>query len=427
MENPKYRIVDINTIRQRKKLNDYIFISSYEHSYSLCIQYMEKWFMSKFPEGFFADDPYIDNSHVFHESRELSKNILLSRGNPRCAIYPTIDDSFNRDNLDLHQFGLTNHFRFSRYEESFFKDAIHNSYLSLNMDMICMNFVFKAKFKTLSQQLDAFKYMKMAFRVGSTQGAYVSMDYIIPMDLMLSLAKDNGFEIKDKKIAKPLDFLYYLNSHSQLPILYKYRTVNGVNEFFLRIDEIYVHINSTDISRDDGERVGNLKENFMIEMNCTVRFPTTQYYVYHTDTTELQIIRKEEVNNFVPIFSIQHFDIPKTNSKGWDKYIMDEYEDEKGKPISIDFNSYFDGGDLGQIIQDHIKSMISPELFIDIQVYNATKNVHAVMNWETMIMSSNDIAIDPVSDIAIYLDLAYINNYKIKPASLEQNKNNVLG
>ena len=333
----RYTPVDINEMFKTKPLNSHLITPSLEFSYSLCIEYMKEWFLKRFNKDFFGKDRayvYVDGSHVFSEFNKLNKEQLLSRAEPNkgaLAIVATINDDFNREGIEDTMFGTDILVRRARHDDSFFKDKAHDRYASAQLTLINMNFTYKVRVETLAQQMDLFARMKQTFRVGYTWGEYIAMDYLIPMELILSMAIDAGFEVENGDVKNPIQFLNYINTYSLWPILYKHRGVNGLNEYFIRIPNMYVWINAKDISRDTGERIGHLNTRYNIEMNCEVRFPSAQYYVYHNTTRELSF-KPSEIDSFNEaafenVNAMRLFYIPQVNDKGWNSYLYTAYED----------------------------------------------------------------------------------------------------
>ena len=415
----RYKEVKFNTIRDRKMLNSHLITPSLEYSYSLCVEYMKNWFLKRFDKNFFGENYSniaVDESHIFSDFRALTKEQLIMRAAPEkgvLSIVPTIDDSFNRDNLEDAMYGVDMMVKRSRYEDSFFKDKAVNRYISSTLDLIFMNFTFKVRVESLAQQLDLFKRMKQTFRVGYTQGEYINMDYILPRELIVNIAKDNGFEVKDYDVVDTIGFLSYMNSHSQLPILYKHRNVNGRNEYFVRMEHMYVWLKASEITRDQGDRIGHLKTNYTIDMQCEVRFPSAQYYIYHTDNSELEAVPLGVVTGFAPVYSFDIFDIPDVNNKGWNSYLMSDYDDEENIKLNIEFEEFFKDTEIEKLIKHSLDIHVSPELFIDIHVFNDGVDHAVTMDWDTLVMNTIEPVTRNRSRIVIYMDLEYVNAHRV--------------
>lgn len=405
-----YVEIDIHKEYSRKLYRS-LCIASASSSYSLCIEYMKKWFLSKFNDDFFKSI-YVDGRHIMDESRKLSELQKLKRLKPSLAIIPNIDLNFDNEKIDSHPYGLEIYTTKGKFSDAFFNDTINDVYLGIGLEVNLLNFAFKVRLSTRSQQIDIHKYMKTAFRIGYTQGEYIDMDFHVPYSLMIQMAKDLGFEVVDDKIQNISEFISYLNKNSLLPFTYKFRCVNGKNEFFIRMSDIYIHIATPDINSDDGEQEGQLMTNFVIDMNATVRFPSPHYYSYYSKSYHEDIISGSPYydSNSSNSFVAKLPNIPKINSNQWPQYITTEYEDnDLDIPLSIDFADLFEG-DLKKII-DYTKYMnISPSIFMDINIYNNGDLIESTMDWNTLILTTNDKVINPISFIVLYCDLEYINN-----------------
>lgn len=418
----RYQKINFADITRRKMLNAHLITPSLEYSYSLCIEYMKHWFLKRFTKDFFGKDNmfvYVDESHVFGEYNRMNKEQLLSRQEPgkgALAIIPTLNDDFNRDQLEDAMFGVDMMLRRSRYEDSFFKDKAHDRYISMRSTLIEMDFTFRVRVETLAQQLDLFKGMKQTYRVGYTQGEYISMDFALPPELILSVAMDAGYEVKHGDIVDPISFLAYMNSNSQLPILYKFRPVNGHNEYFMRVPNMYIWIKSNTINRDQGDRINFMKHRYNIEMQCQVRFPAPHYYILHTEAKSLTAVATGEYEPSELTFEILHdmrqFVYPTVNDKGWNSYLYTDYVDDVGKPLTIDFKEVFVGTEIEAIIKHSLAIHVSPELFMDIHIYNDTKKQPITIDWENMIVTTKTNVESQTSNIIIFMDLNWLNNHR---------------
>lgn len=427
----RYRKVSSLNYEPRRMLNSFLITPSMEFSYSLCIEYMKSWFLKRFNKHFFGDNYefiYVDGSHVFDEFNLKDRQRLLMKAGPdqgALAIIPTIDDDFNREQLEDSFMGADIMVKRSRYQDSFFKDMKNDRYISTILTLISMNFVFKVRVETLAQQMDLFKRMKLMYRVGYTQGEYISMDYVLPRELMYSIALDAGYKIKNGEIENPIAFLSYLNRHSQLPILYKHRCVNGHNEFFTRMDNMYVWINAESISRDQGERLNSLTSKYTIEMNCKVRFPSAHYYIYHTAQKVLSANTGKDLEPsdsvFKTVYNLRQFYIPPTNPDGWNAYLYSEYEDDPNKILEIEFEDFFEGNEIARLIKHALEIHINPRRFIDIELYNDGEHLDYHIEWATLKLTTKEKAYLGDTYIVIYLDLEYLNNHKVEVDNIQNN------
>lgn len=402
-----------------KKLNSSVCVPSTMHSYSLATEYMKNWFLSKFTSNTFKSI-HIEGKHTLDDFKNLDSVLMLKRPKPSLTIIPLFSWDFNDDQIDSYAFGLNLYAQTGQFRRSFLTDPINNVYMGLGIETHLLQFQFRIRLETRAQQLDMYKYIKLACRVGFSEGKDVNLDFHVPYNIMLQIANDIGFEtINDNgkiRIRNISSFLNYLNSHSQLPFLYKHRTVNGNNEFFIRMHNMYVHIKSNDITADDGEREGQINTNYIIELNTEVRFPAPKMYAYYSSNEHsLSTVYSGNDsqagfdNNL--IFTFKGTDVPEVNSKNWLLYLTTSYDEEvvEGQVLTIDFNELFEG-DLDLVINKTLEELISPALFLDILLINNSKTITYKMDWETKILTTDSVVEHSNSFIALYCDLGYLNN-----------------
>ena len=422
-----YREIKIKNTTIEKQLNKNITVAPLHQSYALCIEYMKHWFLKKFDEDFFSWI-HVDGSHVFGDIMKYNRQEIMSHNSDDRAsltIIPTIDDDYNRDKLDQNLFGIDQFINTTKIDKSFFQDPINHRYIMMNMDMMLLNFTYKLKVPSRAMQLDVQKYMKLAFRTNLSESQDVDLDYVMPYPMMLFIAKDLGFEVKNDRICEPIKFLTYLNSRSYIPITYKRSNVNAREEYFVRVDHLPVRLLIKDVTKDDGNKYGHLSDDFGIEMQVEVRFPSMQLFIYFTkqELTEVKFGKEAYNIDNTLMMSLHYYDDPPViNDKGWKLTINAQWEEEKPGTINIDLNELFDG-ELSQISNYLISKFISPSVFIDIQIYSAGMKLQDVnIDWSNMKLSAKNPSDKLVSTLAIYVDLEYLNSARVKSYGNKSNK-----
>lgn len=391
-------------------------IPSVIHSYSVAMEYMRKWFLSHFDENYFGENNqnfFINGTHAFNDFKNATKEQLLKRNRPNATMGCQVNLQYDRDKVDMYPFGTTLYLaRHSTAENAFFNDKIHNLCISQDFEVLEMNFEFNIKVSTKAQQFDMFKYCNMVFRIGATQGDYIEYDQHIPYNLMKQLAKDAGFAIVNDKIVDIIQFLRYLNTHSACPILYKYRNINGNDEFFVRVRNAYVHISIPELDFDDGVQTGHLDGSFGISFTATVRFPSTKCYIYFSENIHTEIQLKEEIPGAACFTTIRMIDAPMYNEKAWKQVITTEYEDSdiSSENTIIDLSDLIGTDLLGKIINYNRSICISPEIFLDIRFFNNQEEVKFDIDWTTLKATSRYPLKSRRSFISIYADMEYVNN-----------------
>ena len=410
----------------KPKLYKNLILPSYVHGYSLAIEYMKMWFLEKFDKDYFKV-VHINGKHVLDDWKRFN-NYNIKREKPMLAIVPTLESDFDRDNLDLYQADRNLLLKTSNFMQSFFKDYDRMSFIYMKMRAMRMNFTFKVRVNSRSEQLDLMNKMELWFRVGSTMMEYINAEFHIPYDIILNIAEAAHFEIKDGVIVDILEFIAYLNRYSDLPIVFKMRAINQKPEFFVRVNNMYVHISNIDkLQIDDGEREGKLDNNFHVEMSCQLTMPIPHFFVYFCQDPIVYTIGVNEHNGkTIGIYSINNFEIPPQNEKNWTQVAITSYLCDPGEQV-IDLSPIFKGsGNFNRAIEYSLKNMVSPESFVDIRVYRSddvAKELNIDFNYETFqLMLPEPMKHEEAIDIAIYADKEYVNDVIISNDNILHNR-----
>lgn len=409
-----FRIEGIRPSISDLPLRKYVSVPSTTHGYSLAIEYIQNWILNKYPKDFFKT-VHVNGKHVLADYRKFKRNEKRLVEKPALAIVPTVNTDYNRDNVDLIQGGLNLFTRRSSFDDNFLQDYDNNIFIGMQMKQIEMPVSFKIRVKTRAQQLDMLEYTRLACRIGSTQGEHIDIDCHVPYDIMVAVALDCGFElVKDindeYRIKDVVGFLNYLNSHSQIPFSYKYRTANGRDEFFIRLKGSYVHISCLEgVSIDDGERQGHLDNNFHIEFTATLTFPTPAIFVYRS-LGEHRIMYKEprDINALYQIVAVGP---PEVDENNWRKYLSTQWIEPEKTLEDIEFEPLLENNNLKRVMKYTIDTGLSPRNFMNIKVYNGQREIPVRIDWENYVIKPKvHKVVDEVTDIAIYADLNYIND-----------------
>ena len=408
----------------RPKMYRQLSLPSYVHGYSLAIQYMRDWFLSKFPKEYFKT-VYINGKHVLSDWKQFN-NYNIKREKPMLSIVPTVDYDYDRENIDMYQGDETMFLRTSDYEQSFLKDYQNKQYLYCRMKALKMNFAFRVRFNSRAEQLDAYNRMELWFRIGSTQHSRCSIDFHIPDDCITTIAKAVGFElVKDVQSGKMCiqkkdvcDLTNYLNAHSDLPIIYKIRGINQQPGYFMRIDDLYTHISCVNkLQLNDGDQVGKLYDNFDIEMEAVLTIPIPQFFVlFEEQFKDNTLTVHEPTPDTVNLYTINPYQIQPTNEKGWMQFALTSYMTDKNE-CSIDVSSILNGGgNITRVIDFSIKNGLDPRMFIDTKVYLSAAEdgprvvpIH-VDYGKKIIYIDNPSREERMLNLVFYADMNYVND-----------------
>lgn len=405
-----------------------LYIPSWVNGYSIGMEFIYNYFLSRFPKDFFRTI-HIAGKSSFDDFRRFEYGNIEKRENPACVIQSSIQYDFNDNDLDVNMLGINKYLKRSTWQRSFFKDPVHKLYISFEMELMLINFTIRTRYDTRSQQLDAYNRMRKLFRIGFTETIDTDMDIHIPYELMVQLAIVAGFDVDNENnaILDPWNFTKYLNSYSQMPILYKLRYVNGKYEFFVRMRNLPIHLNMTQpLEADDGEASGQTMTNFNIEMQVAMRLPIPKIFVFYNEGKWVNKVMVEP-NDGITVYSMRVYDIPEANYKGWPMYGHSNYVSDEDEEIvkEIDISELFIAPvdikvntSLNDIINDSLDQFISPDAFVDVALYTNDLSVNnngrlpIKMEWtkdsKKIILPENTI--NSYFYIAVYIDRLYLNS-----------------
>jgi len=424
--------------RKQLNLNGSLSIPSITNGYSIGVGYLKDWFFDKIQDStfhfkYFSIDEANYNS-AFDRS-EMYKNIKIQK--PSLMILPKIDYQWNREGIDHTLYGSHRFLQYNGYDRAFFKDPIHNIFLGMETEILRIGFSLRSRLESRPQQIDLMKKINLNCRMGSTETNYIDMDFHIPYDIICQVAKDVGFKVieyKDEekyeapKIEDIQGLVAYLNTHSQYPILYKYRRLTGKFEFFMRMNNMYVHLDCRDeLDLDDGEQVEQTKTNYIIEQRVGLDIVVPKFYAYYSRNKH-EIKQSTSFKYTSHVANIQLPDIPDVNDKGWNKYYeVDIEEDDLKKPLHLEFEGLFNDDSeeielIKKIIDHNNECLISPSIFIELKLFNDGQEINYTIDWKNFTLESENILNSCFTHLLMYIDRKYLNEYKINMDNLSDDR-----
>ncbi len=407
----------------RPRLYKSLQLPSYVHAYSLAIEYMTKWYLREFPQDFYKT-VHINGKHVLDDWMHFN-DYNIKREKPMLAVVPTLNTDYDRENIDMYLGGKDIMLRKSEAQQSFFRDYDNMQFLYLQMREIEMNFNFRSRVGTKAEQLDLYNKLELWFRVGQSQTDYLSVEFHIPYDMILNLAADANFKIVDNKIVDIIEFMNYLNTHSDLPILYKMRAINQKPEFFVRVKGLRAYITIRDMLQlDDGERDGKLDTNYHIDMQCQLRIPVPHFYAYLSQDPIKHTIRVAENKPGIGIYTIDNLIFRPENDRHWLLIAQSSYSCEKGEK-EIDLSPIMQNKDweVNQAIEFNNKMGISCDSFLEMCVWlsgsklshrRTNRMVASHMDYQKMkLILDEEVYENDILDFALYCDMNFVNSTMI--------------
>lgn len=409
----------------RSTLNHALFLPSRIDGISLTVEFIYNWFINKFGgeenERCYFKTVNLDGRDPFLSMKRWNVKDWIKRQKPKLTIIHKTDLSYNRDFLDDDYNTLIGYINRRRDNmEDFFHDYENNVHLGLVSRLNLINFSFKMVVGTLPQQYDLYDHLLMACRVGKTLTLYANVDFAVPQNLIKALCRDLNFKQNaDGFPADPIKFLEYMNAHSHLTFLYKFRGINRKMEFFVRIDHLMVNLREIEMDYDEGETEGMLKTNYGVEMRMEVRMPAPKFFTYRSVYEFNELVIREPQSDGLLATDLVTNPIAPVNSNHWNILLDGKFESEKANEV-VDISLYdmFGRKDPSENKINHILETIdycitrglSPEVFMEIKLYNNRKERPIYINWEKMMLHTREALPSKVSTIVVYTDNNFIHN-----------------
>ena len=400
-----------------RELKSGICIPSASNSYSVGIEYVKRWILCRFKQDYFKT-VWVNGRHIALDYMTFKDQAMIRRDRPAIAFTPTVNLEYDRNTQDSYMGGYKMLINKFNHESDFFKDYDNNIFIGVGCRDQEIGFNIKYRVESREQQMDLYREIELKCRIGYTDTHYVETDCHIPMEIMLNVANNAGFAIdKNHNIIDINGFVKYVNSRSNLPIIYKLRGSTGRREFFMR-GKLLAHISVVDkLTTSDGNRQGQSEHDFDIDMALVLHMTVPSYYVITSRKDLSYEIPLKDKTSAIGLWTVTCVTPPATNEKGWQQYFTTDYELDKDEAnldtIELDLGDLFTGELIRSEIDNHLKMMLSPGIFIDIQIFDGQ---HLTSNFKIDWLNKK-IIIDRSDNhdvykyyFAIYTDNRYLND-----------------
>jgi hypothetical protein len=412
---------------KKKLLSSSVILPSQQHSYSLCTEFIRDWFLSKFNKDYFTN-VHVDGKLSFDDFRRFSSiDDKLKRVNPIVAITPSIESEYTRDWIDSNAEGPLQSLRRTKMEGRFFSDYDKETHIALQFKSIKMNFAFKMRVNTRAEQLDLYEFVKTNHRCGYTENHIIALDVHVPKQIIAQVAHDVGMDTDDNlNVKEPYKLLKYLNEHSLLPFLYKFRCSNANNEFFIKVPNCNIHLKIEMPSKDDGERVGIDSTNYMVEFSVEAEMTAPMSYIYYSMHRMEHISDKTICSDgLITVSKSVVTDISDKNPDGWDLFATTDYlveNEDMFKCIDIDMREYLCNTNINDVLQYTIHNNINPAVFLDFKFYiNGRERAYSI-DWNTLQCHIKEPIDNLTTVIAVYIDKRYLNEVLINLENMNSSR-----
>jgi len=294
--------------------------------------------------------------------------------------------------------------------QPFFSDRETGNHIKYLMNRLSVNYDITMIFETQMEQINQAMFLRNRIRQDHPFFIDTAMESNIPKSLIRVLAKEANLSMDNIP-----ELLKYINSHSRYPVTYKMKNSTGNDEFF-RYYPVQMDTTFTNLSMDDGNQRGQVKDAWALNFTITTEFYTAGLYYYFTkqkgiiDEIQMDIVA-DGGNSVIPIFTVPNlFDVQLP--VGWEILAQPLFKvSHEGRPDVLNIDEILDPT-VKEVINYHLKRGIPVSNFL---AFNILKdNVKLVRDTDyTVDFETMDITINPTNITSTYRLILYVNTLYI--------------
>lgn len=389
-------------------------LGSMSHTYGNALAFIENWVMKLFPDNLFKTVHV--NSKIAHRQIRSTTNEYIKKVKPMIIFRPRIpgidEDRFLKGTpliekqTDLYNiWGSTNLM-------PFFHDPNNDLTINFQMNRTVLYVDVLLVFSTLMQQIDYFQYIINSTRINKPFSLNTCFESFIPQDMLAIISAIVDIPLYDEN-GNTLEFLTYMNQNSIYPMTYKLQGSTRTREFY-RYYPVNIDTIITDLDKDDGERVGNIMNQYQISFTVRMEFNSAGFYylisdkIYHINLPEVH----PESTDIIPVFTDVYLKEDLNLQPGWHLYNQASYRLEKPD----------DEVEITQMLNNSIKAALKYHKenglpfsdLIDIKIRRQGKLIHKdqdyFIDWNDYKIKFNSQNMFFTYSIIICVNIEYIND-----------------
>ena len=299
-------------------------MSSSAHTYGNAVAFIQKWLIDQFPKRDNGESIFKSinvSSKIAHRQLRRTNNEISKNTKPALMIRPRVD--FQEDRF-LQGTSLTDRLLYNSYNfgpdalQPFFFDYKNQVAIKYQLNRTVMYVDVVMLFSTLMQQLNYATYIKNKIPIDSPFDLDTCFESYLSVELMEMISELSGIPIVNDGSVK--QFLSYMNQHSNTPITYKLQGSTNSDEFY-RYYPVKIITTIPSIEVDDGERNGQINDNYQINFTIRMEFYTNGMYFLFSD--RVFKIKKQSIpddSSIIPIFTDVLLREDWNLKTGWSQY-----------------------------------------------------------------------------------------------------------
>ena len=389
-------------------------MGSMSHTYGNAISFMQKYILDLFPDNMFKTIHV--NSKIAHRQIRSTPHEYIKKTKPMIVFRPRIpqstEDRFLKDTplierqTDLYStWGATN-------LQPFFHDTKNQLTIKYQMNRTVMYLDVVIVLSTLMQQIDYYHYIQNAIRLEKPFNLETCFESYIPQEMLKIISDCVNIPLYDEH-GNTKEFLEYMNGNSFYPITYKLQGSTRTREFY-RYYPVNVDTIITDLDKDDGERVGNIMNQYQISFTVKMEFFSAGlYYIFGNDIYQLKLPVMESVDSgFIPVFTDVYLKEDLNLKQGWSLYNRASCRLEDSED-SVNIDQMLNSS-IRETLDYHKKNGLPIIDFIDIKIRKQGVPIYLgedyIIDWDTLDIRFKNQDTYHTYTIMVCLNIEYVNN-----------------
>lgn len=406
--------------------NDKRFVSmmsSMSHTYGNVLAWIQNYVLDLMPENLFKTIHV--NSQIAHRQIRGTGHEILKKTKPMIIFRPRIgthdEDRFLKGTpLIERQTDLYSTWGWSNLQP-FFHDPSKDLLVKFQQNRSVMMVDVVMVFSTLMNQIDYVHYLENAIPWGHPRLIQTCLESYIPQE-MLKIISDISHVPLYNQENSTRDFVQYLEQNSITPVTYKLQGSSGTREFYryypTNIDTLF-----TDLSWDEGEKVGHVMNSYQVTFSIRLEFYSTGfYYIFSDNIYDIKLPKIDMENSkVIPVFTDVLTKEDLNLRPGWHLYNKASCRLEK-EMDSVCIDEMLNNSTRA-VIKYHLDNGLPLVEFLDIKVRRQGKLMHEGLDYKidykTMTIYFNNKSTYFTYRILICVNVEYINDmtktiYKLK-------------
>lgn len=309
-KHPYYQGIPVDRIDRNPEDRKEKYISmlgSASHTYGNALAFMENYIIDLFPKDLFKTIHV--NSKIAHRQIRSTPYEYTKKAKPMIIFRPRIADP-NEDRflkgtpMIERQTDLYNTWGYGNLEP-FFNDPRSDLDLKYLLNRQVMYVDVILIFATMMQQIDYVHFLRNAVRWEQPIMLPTCLESFLPQEMLKIISDISKVPLYDEN-KSTRTFLKYMEGNSIYPITYKLQGSSGTREFY-RFYPVNIDTRFSDLSWDDGDKIGHVNNQFQISFSVRMEFFATGfYYLFSThlfdDYKDLPTVFPED-STVIPIFT----------------------------------------------------------------------------------------------------------------------------